>query len=250
MSKVDLYRETLRSLPEWEAYLLQESGLPGPRGNLELAQAVADEGSRPLFEHLVTFTAEAAPTNDPHEFLASCGVVGFGRLLAEGDEAALAIIRPFASDPRWRLREGVAMALQRWGKTDMPALLAEMQTWACGSRLEQRAAAAALAEPALLKRREETEAALLILDDITTSMQHSADASTVDFKVLQKGLSYCWSVVVAAAPAAGKPLMEKWLASYDPIIRRIMLENLKKNRLIRIDAEWVEMAAQKADHKS
>ena len=44
MNKTEIYRQTLASLQDWEPYLLQESGLPGPRGNLELAQVVADEG--------------------------------------------------------------------------------------------------------------------------------------------------------------------------------------------------------------
>ena len=44
MGKAEAYRERLRVLPaaEWEAYLCAESGLPGPRGNLELAQAVVE----------------------------------------------------------------------------------------------------------------------------------------------------------------------------------------------------------------
>ncbi len=50
MSKRDAYRAILREMPDWDSYLLRESGLPGPRGNLELAQAVADVGDRPRFE--------------------------------------------------------------------------------------------------------------------------------------------------------------------------------------------------------
>ena len=44
MSKADEYRERLRSLPEeaWDEYLRSDSNLPGPRGNLELAGALAD----------------------------------------------------------------------------------------------------------------------------------------------------------------------------------------------------------------
>ena len=41
MSKTGEYRDKLRSLGEWDAYLLAESGLPGPRGNIELAQVAA-----------------------------------------------------------------------------------------------------------------------------------------------------------------------------------------------------------------
>jgi hypothetical protein len=234
----------LASLPDWDAYLLQESGLPGPRGNLELAQVVADEGERGQFEHFLTYTPQVAPTNDPHEFLAFCGVVGLGRLLAEGDERILDQLRPFANDPRWRLREGVAMALQRLGKQDMLRLLEAMQTWSTGNWLEKRAAAAALAEPVLLHNEKEALEALQILDQITASMvnfgENSGDAKNEKFKILQQGMSYCWSVVVAAAPGQGKRLMEKWLACPDRAIQRIMQENFKKNRLIRMDPAWVE----------
>ena len=45
MGKKDDYIKRLLSLDDWDEYLLQELGLPGPRGNLELAQAVADLGS-------------------------------------------------------------------------------------------------------------------------------------------------------------------------------------------------------------
>jgi hypothetical protein len=45
---------------------------------------------------------------------------------------------------------------------------------------------------------------------------------------------------VVAAPGEGKKLMEKWLVCADPAIRRIMQENLKKNRLVRMDVAWVE----------
>jgi hypothetical protein len=240
MNKTEMYRSTLSHLPDWEPYLLQESGLPGPRGNLELAQVVADEGERGLFEHFLTYTPEVAPTNDPHEFLAFCGVVGMGRLLAEGDEKILEQLRPFASDPRWRLREGVAMALQRLGKRDMRRLLAAMQTWSGGNWLEKRAAAAALAEPVLLHNDKEVLEALQILDQISASMENFADVKNIQFKVLQQGLGYCWSVIVAAAPEPGKRLMEKWLACPDRVIRKIMQENLKKKRLVRMDAAWVE----------
>ena len=239
MTKSDIYRQMLKMLPDWEPYLLQESGLPGPRGNLELAQVVADEGDRALFERFLANTPEVAPVNDPHEFLAFCGVVGLGRLLAEGDGKVLDQLRPYASDPRWRLREGVAMALQRLGKRDMPALLKAMEDWSLGTWLEQRAAAAALAEPALLHNQADALHALQILDRITASMQDSGEAKTANFKVLQQGLGYCWSVVVAAAPEQGKRLMEKWLASPDPAIQRLMQENLKKNRLVRLDPAWV-----------
>jgi hypothetical protein len=240
MNKTETYRQKLKTIQDWEPYLLQESGLPGPRGNLELAQVVADTGDRSLFEYFLTYTPELAPTNDPYEFLAFCGVVGLGRLLAEGDEKILDQLRPYASDPRWRLREGVAMALQRLGKQDMRSLLAAIETWSLGNWFEKRAAAAALAEPALLHNKKDALDALLILDRITISMENSGETKNEMFKVLQQGLGYCWSVVVVAAPEQGKRLMEKWLSCPDHVIQRIMQDNLRKNRLVRMDAAWVE----------
>jgi hypothetical protein len=240
MAKADLYREKLRELDTWDDYLRDESGLPGPRGNLELAQVVADEGSLVLFQRYLTFTPDIAPTNSPDEFLAFCGAVGLGRLLAEGQREHLETLRRCASDPRWRMREGVAMALQRLGDADMDLLTAEMAHWAQGSPLEQRAAAAALCEPRLLTRPEHAAAALRILDQITSSIRGLTDRKNEDFGALRKGLGYCWSVAVAASPQEGKALMEKWLASPDKDIQWIMRENLKKNRLSRMDAEWVK----------
>jgi hypothetical protein len=240
MSKAGIYRQVLKTLPDWEPYLLQESGLPGPRGNLELAQVVADEGDRKLFEHFLAYTPEIAPVNSPQEFLAFCGVVGMGRLLADGDDKILEILRPYASDPRWRTREAVAMALQRLGKVNMGKLLDAMEAWSRGNWYEKRAAAASLAEPVLLKNEDDALRALHVLDEMTASLENSAESRDEGFRVFQQGLGYCWSVVTVAAPAEGKRLMEKWLICSDRIIRRVMQENLKKNRLVRMDPAWVE----------
>ena len=66
---------------------MENSGLPGPRGNLELAQAVGMEGTEALFlEYLVDYSAQSAPANTPEEFLAFCGTLGLGRLVAEGQQ--------------------------------------------------------------------------------------------------------------------------------------------------------------------
>lgn len=239
MTRIQEYRVQLKSLPDWDGFLLKSSGLPGPRGNLELAQAVAEEGDRALYERYLGFTAQLAPANSPQEFLAFCGVLGLGRLLAEGDRRWLPVLKECASDPRWRTREAVAMALQRWGDVDMAALLAEMQTWAGGNVLQQRAAAAALCEPRLLGDREHVRVVLQILDSITASILKVEDRKSDGFLALRKGLGYCWSVAVAAFSGAGKLLMEKWLVNPDKDIQWIMKENLKKNRLFRMDAAWV-----------
>jgi hypothetical protein len=238
--KIDEYRAALRASKDWEPFLLKNSGLPGPRGNIELGQAIADEGDRELFAHLISFDAPIAPTNDPREFLAFCGTVGFGRLLAEGDRSALEVLRRQASDSRWRIREAVAMALQRFGDADMDALLTAMRAWSKGNLLEQRAAVAALCEPRLLVERKHVAGVLRILDAVTKSLAKSKDRKSDQFLALKKGLAYCWSVAAAASPEDGKAMMEKWFASKDRDVIWIMKENLKKDRLARMDAAWVK----------
>lgn len=240
MSKTDEYRIKLRTLDSWDEYLLAESGLPGPRGNLELAEVVADEGDPELFLRYITFSSDVAPVNSPYEFLAFCGIVGLGRLTAEGSREFLPVLRRFASDSRWRAREAVAMALQRLGDVDMDGLIVEIECWSHGKPLEQRAAAAAICEPRLLKQPQYALAALKILDTITDSISLVSDRRSEDFQALRKGLGYCWSVAAAALPAEGKTAMEKWFVFPDKDVQWIMRENLKKNRLIRVDAGWVE----------
>jgi len=240
MSKIQEYRTQLRTIKDWDAFLLQESGLPGPRGNIELGQAVADEGNLALFQRLLTFTAEKAPVNTPEEFLAFCGILGLGRLLAEGHMQHLPTLRACAADPRWRAREAVAMALQRLGDADMDHLLIEMAEWAQGNPLEQRAAAAGLCEPRLLKDPRHARAVLDILDQITTSILANPSRRSEEFLALRKGMAYCWSVAVVALPEEGQGRMEKWLTEPDADVRWIMKENLKKNRLQKIDSIWVK----------
>ena len=239
MGKIDEYRERLRELEDWDAFLLAECGLPGPRGNLELARAVAHEGDQETFERFLSFDPQTAPTNSPQEFLAFCGALGLGKLLVEGKREAMERLRVAASDPRWRSREAVAMALQRFGAADMDALLSEMEVWSRGSLLEQRAAAAALCEPSLLQDPGHAEQVLRILNEITTSVPLAEDRKQEDFRALRKGLGYCWSVATAAHPAAGKAMMETWFRNDDPDVRWIMKENLRKKRLERMDESWV-----------
>lgn len=239
MTKSEQYRVNLKELDNWDEFLLKHSGLPGPRGNLELAQVVADMGDAKLFKRYLAYDSAKAPTNSPYEFLAFCGIVGLGRLLAEGKAGELETLRCYASDVRWRAREGVAMALQRWGDKDMDSLIRAMKSWGKGNLLEQRAAAAALCEPRLLQQAKQVRQVLQILDQITTSIQKVNNRKSDEFQALKKGLGYCWSVAVVALPGEGKTAIERWFESQDKDILWIMRENLKKKRLIKMDAGWV-----------
>jgi hypothetical protein len=236
MSKFDDYRQMLNKLDDWIPFLRKESGLPGPRGNLELAHAVAQGGSKKQFKQFLSFQADE---NTPEVFVVFCGVVGLGKL-AGNDPALFEQLRKYASDPRWRIREAVATGLQLVGDQNMDLLLKEMQAWSQGNWYEQRAVAAALAEPRLLKQPKHAKKVLKVLDDITASMENADGSKDERFKVLRQGMGYCWSVAVAALPEVGKPIMEKWLDNQDKDICWMMRENLKKNRLVKMDAAWVQ----------
>jgi hypothetical protein len=239
MGKREAYVDQLKSVPDWEAFLKKHSGLPGPRGNLALAQAAADAGNRRQFREWLRYDEGAAPRNTPGEFVAMCGVIGFGRLLAEGETSALRLLRTWSCDGRWRLREAVAMALQRYGARDMGAMLTAVEDWARGTPLEQRAAAAGACEPDLLREPRHARRVLRMLDRITSSLVRAQDRRTAEFRVLRRGLGYCWSVAVAALPEVGKLMLEKWSENRDPDVLWVVRANLGTARLTRMDRRWV-----------
>lgn len=240
MKKVQTYIEKLKGLKDWDEFLMQESCLPGPRANLELMEAAAIVGDETRFNYFLTYTAEKAPVNTPEGFLACCGTVGLGKLIKMGKTEYLENLRLLASDPRWRIRECVAIALQIYGEQNMEELTKKMAAWVIGNCYEQRAAAAALCEPKLLTNKDQTYKVLKILDDITHSILDIKDRKDEGFQALRKGLAYCWSVAIVGNPDEGEKIFEKWISSNDKDIKWIIKENLKKDRLNRMDKEWTQ----------
>jgi hypothetical protein len=246
VTKVEDYAQALRECTDRERYLLEHSGLPGPRGNIELARAAADVCAAADLRRWTSLGADDVPTGDPREFLAFCGVLALGRCLGHGNDEPLAALRRHAGDRRWRIREAVAMALQRWGGDDFDGLATAMAEWASGSWLDRRAAAAALCEPALLTTPARVETVLAVLEVATAGVATAdpAERRSEEFKALRKGLGYCWSVAVAAAPQTGRPalgaLVDSSVARGDRDLIWIARENLRKRRLERIDPRWVE----------
>jgi hypothetical protein len=74
MSRIDEYREALERAADREAYLLAHSGLPGPRGNLELARAATEVCSTTELRRWASLGPAEAPTGTAQEFLAFAGV--------------------------------------------------------------------------------------------------------------------------------------------------------------------------------
>jgi len=241
----------LHRLPRdaWEEELRARSALPGPRANLELLGALAsaveptDEGRLRAWAAL---PADQADGNDPGTFVAVCGLVGLGALAGlSGAEPArraglVAELRTRAPDPRWRVREAVAIALQHLGAADPVALLVVARSWAEDpDPFIRRALVAALAEPPLLVHPALAAELVAILGRVTADLSATPRAArrSPGTIALEKTLGYARSVAIVAEPAGGWPAFEGLVAAAadDPDLRRIARANLGKRRLARLD---------------
>ena len=165
-----------------------------------------------------------------------CGVIGIGRLLAERADVE-SRLRKHATDARWRVREAVAMGLQRLGDADLPRLLDLVGVWASHPHpLVRRAAAAGLCEPRLLKTPEAAACAVEVCARTTQGLaaMPAGERRDAGVRTLRQALGYCWSVAVAADPVAGLPRFLALTASDDRDVAWIVRENHKKARLAKL----------------
>jgi hypothetical protein len=227
-----------------EKYLLANSCLPGPRSNLELLYAFIEVADYPAVLKLLKKHYSIQPVNAPEEFVQCCAVSALGKFIAAGDDSLISKLREYASDTRWRIRESVAMALQHVGKVNVSKLVATIKGWDTGNYYEQRAVVAGLCEPANLKTDEIKDFTLIILKKITEQLINCTDPRNDSFKTLVKALCYCWSVAIVASPEKGKACFREIALSNHKELQKIVKENLKKNRLIKLDKNWVEEISQ------
>ncbi len=226
------YRAELRATASRDvrAYLAARSGLPGPRGNLELIEAFADVAPAALVRALA---------DEGDEYLRCCGTAALGRLLLESPGAAdvAGLLHARAADPLWRVREAAAMALQRIGDGDPAALRALVAGWVRDPHpLVRRAAVAGVCEPRLLTDPATATAALDACAVATATLAAlPPDARRdPDVRTLRQALGYCWSVAVAGDPAAGLPAFAALHGSADADVAWVVRENEKKARLRRL----------------
>lgn len=252
-------------------YLLSRSNLPGPRANLELLHRFCDSVERrcdghrdKLWELCVSFLSipkDKAFTGSPMEFIPMCGAVGMGAIGASdgaGDDAyfdrSMERLKTTAGDPRWRVRESVAFALQKILSGSRQRALSTLSSWVEPEQwLQMRAVAAGIAEPPLLKDPVLCRHALrlhrTIIDYIVDYLRAiqpltlSAVMKSEPFRKLVQALEYSVSVVVAASPdegfaflrqladAAARPPKDPGEEKAASILRKIVKINLKKARL-------------------
>ena len=226
------YARLFRDATDREAYLRGESHLPGPRSNLELLWAAAEV----IGENTAADWAARPTGEDPTDvFVISVGLVALGRFVADSPRS-MALLRRRAPDDEWRIREAVAMGLQRLGD-GRPDLLASIAIELSASHdpLVVRAAVAAVAEPRLLRTSDSVDAALAVLDTATRLVAAATDRRAASLRVLRRALGYAWSVVIAADVDRGWPRFVEWSRTDDPDVAWLVRENLKKKRLARLN---------------
>jgi hypothetical protein len=239
MGRIDDYKRELAAATDRVELLRRGSNLPGPRGNLELMYAAAATGSEgDLREWIRLGFPDPAVEQPTDEFLAMCGIVGLGPLVAAGRDELVEELRGYASDRRWRVREAVAMALQAVGDADVARLLGIATDWLSDRPYVQRAAVAAVSEPRLLRDPSQACRAVDVVEKATANLAALDDRRSDEARTLRQGLAYCWSVVMASAPEYGRERFEAQSASSDRDVRWLLCENLKKNRLARLDPAW------------
>jgi hypothetical protein len=234
------------SADEIERFLTERSNLPGPRGNLELAAAFADavvasDADSRLWALLLDWTMigpDGVSTDDPRVFLPFVALQTLGALCPTADVArrvgTVLALKRAASDPRWRVREGVAMGFQRIAEADFDAARRVFDDWLPGAGLlERRAILASLAHPPILGEPGRAAYCLAVSERIVTALTELPRAARRDepFRTLRLGLEYAISVFAAYDPDPGFALLERLARSSDPDARRIAKANLGKARL-------------------
>jgi len=225
----------------------ERSNLPGPRANLELAEAFAEAVARiesdrsaqvwELCSKLAGLQRDGSAQNAPGEFVVFCGVRGQGALgtaSAKFFGRAMKALKEHAGDDRWRVRESVAASLQKLLVASPREVLSELDGWVDGDHwLEMRAVAAGIAEPALMKNPQLADAGVSLHKKVLDLVLRGDGRRSASFKALRQALGYSISVVAVARPAESFALMKGLVRSGDADALWIVNENLKKDRVRR-----------------
>jgi hypothetical protein len=249
---VDLRKYTFVN-NEIESYLLEYSNLPGKRGNIELAFSFADyveekysKDKGQVFTYCLTLISE-----NPHdtqvigneEFLPFCAIIALGRIGkidATKEDEVIEFLKVSAKDGRWRIREAVAMAIQELMDVHPKATIEKLHAWVNeDTYLVHRALVAGVAEPRLMNNRDIARVSLEIHKIILGKIAREPAIRDKDYKVLVKGLCYTLSVIITGIEDEGFAYLEALITTEHPIIKKIVRENKKKNRLKRLNEDKV-----------
>lgn len=238
------------------ARLQSGSGLPGPRLNLRMVSEFAAAASwiagqpdppvtalEALLDGWAGIGERQAPGDQPAVILPCAAVAAYGEIATVRPEwwaDEMAKLRRAAPDPRWRVREVVAGALQRVLDADWDRTVGALMEWAAnGEPPHVRAAVAAVAEPRLLTDPSRHEAATEIQRQAVARLVAipATDRRAPPVRALRQALGFAISVVAAAS--GDFALLDQLVRSRDPDLGWVARENLKKARL----ARWPDQLA-------
>ena len=227
-----------------EKFVMENSDLPGPRANLELAFALSEVyENREVLAKWIEIDADRAGVNDPRSFLPFCSAVCLGRLYGKTkDKKIIRILKKCACDDRWRIREAVAFGFQKIGEENFSELKSIFSEWiAKSNNREKRAILVSLAHPKILDRKTSLYC-FEILENVFENMDRDDD-----FEILKRGLEFTISVYTAANTEHGFAFLEKWIGK-NKVIDSIIKSNLKKNRLLKKHPKKAEELLKKIPH--
>jgi hypothetical protein len=211
--------------------LEKESKLPGPAANLNLLKQFIKEATPEQAALCLGALDNNPDANTPATFVAMCGVAA---------SANPDIFRKAANSGNWRVRESAVFGLQNLGFKNLDSLYSVFDSWENASLLEKRCIAATLCEPALIKIGEGAEKILDILNEYMEIIELAKNVKSEEYKAFKKAMGYCISVAIEASPEKGKEYFDEWMRSPSLEIRWVLSENLKHDRLRKMDSEWVD----------
>ena len=213
------------------SFLEKESRLPGPAANLGLLKLFIKEATQEQVALCLSALDKNPDPNSPAAFVAMCGVAA---------SANPDIFRKAANSNNWRIREAAVLGLQNLGLKNLDLLYSVFDSWENANLLEKRCIAATLCEPALIETKEKAEKILGVLNEYMEIIELEKNVKSEEYKVFKKSMGYCISVAVVAYPEKGKDFFEEWMRSPSLEIRWVLSENLKRDRLRKMDSQWVD----------
>lgn len=236
-------------------YLEENSGLPGPRGNLELAftfgdfcREYAEKYRKEVWDMCLQFSESEILDlkDDPSVFTPFCGILGLGAagsLSGQRCRKAFKQLRPLSSHSNWRIREAVPKAINSMLFTQTDVVLDEIRGWIGEDNwLPMRSVAAGMIESGKIADETLARQALELHHEILIKVHENFRQKDDAFTALRKGLAFTLSVAVMSLPGPGFELMRSLLKLGDSNIEWIIRENLKKSRLLKnFPAEVAEL---------
>lgn len=223
------------------AQLGLQSGLPGTRVNMTVANAFAVEcaargkkADRLVFE-MVDLHPDVARGATEHEYLPLCGVLALGAR-ASRDPAirkrAITTLHDAAEDPRFRVRDVVPVALAKIGEPMGDELVSLTASWTDGF-FQAAAVLLALTDSAWLSATNDEGGILARLDEAFLLAEKAQRAASryPGRKALVDALAVAPAAIATRYGAPVFEMLSRWSKTKMPELRAAIESNLRSKKL-------------------